>query len=120
MGLITPAVLLQALLAPYYVPVLFGDGWSGIDDIVSILCLVAIPSTLWSATAGYLRATGRAQNEFWVTIVITAALMLNTALLAPYGLVAVATGYAIVGTVVMVGASLPVLSLAFGRTLVKD
>ena len=33
-GLITPAVVLQALAAPYYVPVLFGDGWDGIEDIV--------------------------------------------------------------------------------------
>lgn len=113
MMLITPVVLLQALLAPYYVPVLLGDGWAGLDEIVSILCLVAIPTTLWSATAGWLRATDRAQTEFWVTIVVTAALMLNTALLAPYGLVAVATGYAVVATVLMVGASLPALSFAF-------
>ena len=119
MGLITPAVVAQALLAPYYVPVLFGAGWSGIDDIVSILCLVAIPTTLWSATAGWLRATGRANREFWVTAAMTAALMLNTAALAPFGLVAVATGYAITATVLMVGASLPALSQAFGPQLAK-
>lgn len=119
MGLITPAVILQAILAPYYVPLLFGDGWDGIDAIVSLLCLVAIPTTLWSATAGWLRATGRAQTEFWITVVMTAALMLNTALLAPFGLTAVATGYAIVATFVMVGASLPALSLAFGPSIAK-
>lgn len=113
-GLITPAVVTQALLAPYYVPVLFGEGWSGIDDIVSILCLVAIPTTLWSATAGWLRATGRADREFWMTAAMTVALMLNTAALAPFGLVAVATGYALTATILMVGASFPALSLAFG------
>ena len=113
-GLITPAVVTQALLAPYYVPVLFGEGWSGIDDIVSILCLVAIPTTLWSATAGWLRATGRAHREFWMTAAMTTALMLNTAALAPFGLVAVATGYALTATILMVGASFPALSLAFG------
>lgn len=113
-GLITPAVVTQALLAPYYVPVLFGEGWSGIDDIVSILCLVAIPTTLWSATAGWLRATGRADREFWMTAAMTVALMLNTAALAPFGLVAVAAGYALTATILMVGASFPALSLAFG------
>jgi PST family polysaccharide transporter len=119
MGLITPAVVAQALLAPYYVPVLFGNGWSGLDQIVSILCLVAIPTTLWSATAGWLRATGRAQREFWVTATMTVAMMLNTVLLAPYGLVTVATGYALVASFVMIAASLPALSLAFGRQLAK-
>lgn len=117
MSLITPAVVLQAILAPYYVPILLGDGWTGLDEIVSILCLVAIPTTLWSATAGWLRATGRAHREFWVTALMTAALMMNTAMMTPYGLAAVATGYAVVATIVMVGASLPALSLAFGRSV---
>lgn len=119
MSLITPAVVLQAILAPYYVPVLLGDGWTGLDQIVSILCLVAIPTTLWSATAGWLRATDRAYREFWVTAAMTAALMANTVLLSGQGLTAIATGYALVATVVMVGASLPALSFAFGRNLVR-
>ncbi|MDG1353626.1 MAG: oligosaccharide flippase family protein [Sulfitobacter sp.] len=118
-GLITPAVVLQALAAPYYVPVLFGDGWDGIEDIVTILCLVAIPTTVWSAAAGGLRATGRVQVEFWSTIGITAALMINTVVFASYGLPAVATGYAIVATAEMIAASLPALLTAFGPTLVK-
>ncbi|MGJ8605181.1 MAG: oligosaccharide flippase family protein [Marivita sp.] len=119
MSLITPAVVLQAILAPYYVPILLGDGWDGLDQIVSILCLVAIPTTLWSATAGWLRATDRAHREFWVTAVMTIALMANTALLSPYGLTAIATGYAVIATVVMVGASLPALIFAFGRPLAR-
>ena len=119
MGLIAPVVLLQAMLVPYYVPLLFGAGWSGIDDIVSILCLVAIPTTLWSATAGWLRATDRAQQEFWVTAALTAALMLNTVLLAPYGLVSIAIGYALVATLGMVAASLPALFAAFRSPFVE-
>lgn len=119
LGLITPVVVLQAILAPWYVPILFGDGWDGLSTIVSILCLVAIPTTLWSATAGWLRATGRPQIELSVTIVLTLALMLNTFLLAPMGLVAVASGYAVVATVIMIGASLPALSMAFGPSFAK-
>ncbi len=114
LAMIAPAVVLQAILAPYYVPVLFGDGYDGLHRIVSILCLVAIPSTLWSAAAGWLRATNRPQIELAVTIVLTIALMANTALLAPLGLVSVATGYAVIAAIVMVGASLPVFLPAFG------
>lgn len=119
LGLITPAVVLQAILAPWYVPILFGSGWDDLSDIVSILCLVAIPTTLWSAAAGWLRATGRPQIELWVTIVMTLALMLNTVLLAPFGLMTVATGYAVIATAVMVGASLPALCVAFGPSFAK-
>ncbi|MBT0956539.1 oligosaccharide flippase family protein [Alphaproteobacteria bacterium KMM 3653] len=119
LGLIAPAVILQSLAAPYYVPVLFGDNWTGIEDIVSILCLVAIPTTLWSASAGWMRATGKAQQEFWATVMITAALMANTALMAPLGLMAVASGYAVVATLAMLAASLPALSLAFGPSFAK-
>lgn len=119
LSLITPAVILQAVLAPYYVPVLLGDGWAGLDQIVSILCLVAIPTTLWSATAGWLRATDRASREFWVTAAMTVALMANTVLLSTQGLTAIATGYALVATAVMVCASLPALSFAFGRSFVR-
>lgn len=112
-GLIAPAVVAQSLLAPLYVPILFGEGWAGIEGVVSILCLVAIPTTLWSATAGWLRANNQAGQEFWVTLATTAALILNTCLLAPYGLTAVATGYAVVAALMMAGASLPTLSMAF-------
>ena len=120
MAIISPAVIAQALLAPYYVPILLGDGWDGLSEIVSILCLVAIPGTLWSASAGYLRATGEAHREFWVTAGMTAGLMANTALLAPQGLNAVAIGYALTATLIMVGASLPIFTRAtspgFART----
>ncbi len=119
LGLISPVVVLQAILAPWYVPVLFGSGWEDLSTVVSILCLVAIPTTLWSATAGWLRANDRPQVELIVTVILTLALMINTAILAPSGLVVVASGYAIVAAVVMVGASLPALYVAFGQNLAK-
>ena len=118
-ALIAPVVVLQALAAPYYVPVLFGDGWDGIDDVVSILCLAAIPSVIWSAAAQWLRSNERPQAEFWVTVLLTAALIANTALLAPYGLTAIATGYLVIATVVQVGAALPTFVSPFRRPLQK-
>ncbi|MDG1282085.1 MAG: oligosaccharide flippase family protein [Pseudorhodobacter sp.] len=113
MGLIAPAVIAQALLAPVYVPILFGAGWEGISETVSILCLAAIPTTLWSAAAGWLRSNDRPQVELVVTVALTLALTANTALLAPYGLNAIATGYLVLATAIMGGASLPALKHAF-------
>ena len=113
LGLIGPVVILQALAAPYYVPVLLGDDWAGIGDIVSILCLVAIPTTLWTAAAGWLRANDRPQVELAVTVALAAGVVANTVLLAPFGLMVVATGYAVTTTVIFVAASLPALRAAF-------
>ncbi|MEX0340166.1 MAG: oligosaccharide flippase family protein [Arenibacterium sp.] len=112
-GLISPVVILQALMAYAYVPILFGPGWSDVDQVVSILCFVAIPTTLWSAVAGYLRATGGASQEFRVTLLLTVALSLNAIVMAPFGLTALAIGYAVVATGIMLAAALPFLQRAF-------
>ncbi len=105
----TPIILLQAMLAPVYVPILFGADWAFISGTVSILCLAAIPSMLWAGTAQWLRAEDRAGSEFNVTLAMTAALLMSTWLLAPYGIETIAWGYLAVSTVVQVAASLPLL-----------
>ena len=105
----TPVILAQALLAPVYVPILFGDDWSFIAPTVSILCLAAIPTMLWSGTAQWYRAEDRAGVEFRVTCALTASLILSTVLLAPHGIEAIAWGYLAVTGIIQVAASLPLL-----------
>jgi PST family polysaccharide transporter len=107
------------LAAPYYVPILFGDGWDDISDIVSILCLVAIPTTLWTAAAGWMRANERPDIELLVTSILTVGVVLNTIVLAPFGLTTVATGYAITATIIMVIASIPAMTTAFAANTVE-
>jgi PST family polysaccharide transporter len=113
MALITPVVLLQAALAPVYVPLLLGAGWAEHAQVVSILCLAAIPSLLWTAAAGWLRANGQPQKEFTVTAILTGTLVLNTIAMAPHGLIAIATGYTLVSFVILLIAARPALSFAF-------
>ncbi|SLN10168.1 Lipopolysaccharide biosynthesis protein WzxC [Roseivivax jejudonensis] len=108
-ALISCLVVAQALAAPYYVPVLFGSNWAGIADVVSILCLAAIPGVIWTGTAQWLRADDRAHVEFAVTLGVTAALICTTAILAREGLTAIAWGYLLVATVTQIGAALATL-----------
>lgn len=119
MALITPVVLLQAALAPVYVPLLLGAGWAEHAQVVSILCLAAIPSLLWTAAAGWLRANGQPQKEFTVTAILTGALVLNTIAMAPHGLIAIATGYTLVSFVILLIAARPALSFAFPSPTVR-
>lgn len=111
--LIAPAVILQAILAPWYVPLLLGEDWAQLSGVVSILCLAAIPTVLWTSAAGWMRAEGRPKQELKATALVTLALMLNTVLLAPMGLTAIAWGYLFVSAIAMTLAALPALNAAF-------
>ena len=103
--LMTPIVLAQAALAPVYVPLLFGERWSEISLLVSILCLAALPGLVWSATAQWLRASDRAGTELGVTFVLGAATIAATAALAPWGLEAIAWSTLIIAILIQAGAS---------------
>ncbi|WP_240705218.1 oligosaccharide flippase family protein [Pacificoceanicola onchidii] len=113
LAIITPVVVLQALLAPWYVPLLLGADHAGLAEPVAILCLVAIPTMLWTATAGWLRAEGRTGRELISTVWLTAALMLSTTLAAPLGLTALAWAYLATACVMMPVLSRPALRLSF-------
>ncbi len=105
MMLVTPVIVLQAILAPIYVPLLLGSDWQSVAPAVSVLCLAAMPTVVWSATAGWLRAENRPVQELLVSGALAVCLTLNVAVLAPFGLMAVAKGYLAVATVIMLGAS---------------
>ena len=117
---ITPVIVLQSVAAPFYVPILLGPDWADISGIVSILCLVAIPTTLWTATAGWLRANDRPEVELVVTAALALATIANSFVLAPFGLTAVATGYAVISTLVFVVAAWPGLRTAFFQTSMQE
>ncbi|QRF68580.1 oligosaccharide flippase family protein [Ponticoccus alexandrii] len=111
--LITPAVVAQALLAPWYVPLLLGADHAALATPVAILCLVAIPTMLWTATAGWMRAESRTGDELRGTAILTGALLAATALAAPFGLVALAWTHLAVACGVMLALSRPALRLSF-------
>lgn len=112
LGLVAPAVIAQALLAPWYVPILLGAEWQALAEPVSILCLVAIPTMLWTAAAGWMRAENRPARELIATAILTLALMANTVVAAPFGLTAIAWGYLGVASVTMFALSWPALRFA--------
>jgi PST family polysaccharide transporter len=103
----TPVVALQAFAAPYYVPILLGEGLAHIAPVVAILCLAAIPAMVWSGTAQWLRAEDRALTELAITAVLTIALLGATYALAPFGLEAIAWGYLAISCAVQLLASIP-------------
>ena len=112
-GMIAPLVVLQTLFAPTYIPIILGDGWDGIETLVQILCLLAIPTTLWATTASWLRTTNRAHIELMVTAILATIVISNAVFLGPFGLATLALGYAISSTTVMLLATILILHPAF-------
>ncbi|KUF12857.1 oligosaccharide flippase family protein [Pseudoponticoccus marisrubri] len=112
LGLVAPAVIAQSLLAPWYVPLLLGSEWQDLSGVVSILCLAAIPTMLWTATAGWLRAENRPGRELAGTAALTTVLMAATALAAPFGLEALAWAYLATASLAMTLLSWPALRTA--------
>lgn len=54
---ILPLVILQSCLSPFYVPIVFGDKWSGAVPILILICLSAVPIALERAVSRLLQAT---------------------------------------------------------------
>lgn len=106
-GLIAPVVIAQSLLAPIYVPLVFGAQWAEIAPLVGLLCLAAIPAVVWAGTSQFLRARGEVSLELRLTLAIATASLGATALAAPFGLFAVAVAILATSVVVQIGLSLP-------------
>jgi lipopolysaccharide exporter len=58
-ALFLPVILIQALLAPYYVPLIFGQNWAHAVPLICILCLAGIPMLFTTISTAWLRADGR-------------------------------------------------------------
>lgn len=119
LGLVAPAVMAQSLLAPWYVPLLLGPGWEELAAPVSILCLVAIPTMLWTATAGWMRAENRPLQELRGTAILTVAMIAATVAAAPHGLTAIAWSYLATACITMLALSRPALQVALFPTAAK-
>lgn len=63
-GLIfVPMVACQALLAPLYVPLIFGQHWAFAAPLIAILCLAGLAHLASSLTANWLRSQGRVAHD---------------------------------------------------------
>jgi PST family polysaccharide transporter len=77
MGTMIAAVMSQTLLAPYYVPLLFGERWvdAGALPLLITLCLSALPLPLASVASQLLRSYGRPGDDLWAQLLYTSLTM---------------------------------------------
>ncbi|GIU36918.1 lipopolysaccharide biosynthesis protein [Shewanella schlegeliana] len=94
MLLTLPIISLQALLAPLYVPWVYGQKWldAGALPIFILLCLSGLVRPLGEAASQYLISSGRGQLNLLYNGAFTAILAVTIALSSLWGLQGVALG----------------------------
>lgn len=100
-GLTAPVIVLQAALAPIYVPLIFGDKWASASWLVSLLCLSGLALPLWRATGQLLKAIDRPQIELaWIAAHAAIGIAV-IGVCATVGLYAIAAGIAVVNFIII-------------------
>ena len=107
--IIAPIILLQAALAPVYVPIVFGERWGQVSDLVSVLCLAAIPAVIWTAMSQWLRSNNDATADLIASVCITIVTIVSLAIAATFGLTASVYAYVIAASIAQIGATLLIL-----------
>jgi PST family polysaccharide transporter len=69
--IIAPLILLQSMLAPLYVPFVFGQKWVMAIPILMSICLSALPMPLGSASYHLLNAIGKPHVTFYWSVANT-------------------------------------------------
>jgi len=69
--IIIPLVLLQTSLAPFYVPIVFGEKWVIAIPILMLICLSAIPRAFADAASLLLVAIGKPNLDLYWNILFT-------------------------------------------------
>lgn len=85
-----PIILAQVVLAPVYVPLVFGDKWQAAIPVLMIVCLSVLPRPFASATSQLLKAVGRPDIELRWQLALTVALVLAVLAAVHAGILAVA------------------------------
>ena len=99
--LIVPLILLQVVLAPIYVPIVFGAHWTPAIPVLMLICLSALPRPFSVACSQLLKAVGRPDIELrWqsaLTVMLVAGLLIG----ATQGIVGVAVAVLVVQAVML-------------------
>ncbi len=94
--IIIPLVLLQCILAPLYVPLIFGQKWVKAIPILILICLSAIPRPFADTASQLLVAVGKPHLDLRWNILFTAIFSLALIIGIQWQIIGVATSVLVV------------------------
>ncbi len=69
-----PIICLQSALAPFYVPIIFGNQWVKVVPLIIIICLSALPRPFFNAASRLLWAIDRTDIDFKLNVIFSVIL----------------------------------------------
>ena len=94
------AAAAQYILAPYYVPIIFGDKWIHAIGLIQILALASIPMIALALTTAWLRVNDRANVDAWAGLIASICALGAMAIGAQYNLYSAALAW-VMGTMMI-------------------
>lgn len=85
-----PLVLLQSILAPFYVPIIFGEKWSEGIPILILICLSVIPRAYKLSSTILLNSVDKTHISLRLDLIYTSLFVMALWIVAPYGILWVA------------------------------
>jgi O-antigen/teichoic acid export membrane protein len=70
--IVIPLILVQAGLAPFYVPIIFGEKWIPAIPILVVICLSALPLAIYNPTIQLLNAIDKTKLTLYWSVIFTA------------------------------------------------
>lgn len=68
---VVPLILIQSLLAPLYVPIIFGQKWTSAIPVLIMICLSVIPRVFGWASSLLLNAVDKTHITLYIDLVFT-------------------------------------------------
>jgi PST family polysaccharide transporter len=107
---VLPLVLLQSTLAPFYVPILYGQKWIEATPILVLICLSALPRPFAEAASMLLQAIDKTNINLYWNLIFTVILGVLLIVAVNWGIVWVAASVLIAH-----GLCLPIFTIWAGR-----
>ncbi|HEY9636860.1 MAG TPA: lipopolysaccharide biosynthesis protein [Coleofasciculaceae cyanobacterium] len=86
-----PIVLLQASLAPFYVPIIFGEKWATAIPILILICLSALPRPFALAASQLLLTVDKGQVDLYWNLIFTVIFAASLLVAVQWGIISVAS-----------------------------
>ena len=88
--IVVPLIFIQSSLAPFYVPIIFGQKWVTAVPILVLICLSALPLPLANATYLLLKAVGATQIVLYWNLIYTVLFAISLLVAVKWGILGVA------------------------------
>jgi teichuronic acid exporter len=98
-SVVSPLILLQTLLAPWYVPIVFGAKWNDAIPILMLLCFSAVLRPLGESASALALAKEHIHLDYRWNLIFTLIFIIVAAIGAQFNLLAVAFGIAALYTI---------------------